>query len=413
MKINRRQLIQSATLAGLYYSLPLKAKTLTTSLDQDQFFVQILVPGGMDVTLSLDPQTHNKFKTDQNDIFIEYRPEEILGTANLKFGPACESLIPFSNECVVVNGIVMKRDVGHESLLNYISAGSFDSANLAIEAANTLGDTHLGLLTASQTQTGNRNITMTPINSLNNLIYTNDNLNFLDQFNSNIIRPNTNQIKNLVDFRRNLTLLNESINSVKTNFETEFYEIPIIIGSFLKGFSKSAILSTENINDLEIDLDTHAEHESNHLQSQKNVWDFVAQIFKAFKNTEYKNSSLFDKTTFVVMSEFSRTPYLNGAKGKDHNVYTNSVLIAGGRVQGGKSIGESKVIPRNASPIGQAIHIGNAFDFSLGRVTNENAENVSLIYPENLGKSFQALFNGSTNFYPNLSTAKPLTGIFK
>ncbi len=412
MKISRRHFIQSSTIAGLYYALPLQAQTNLGVVDQDQFLVQILVPGGMDVSLSLDPYIHSKYNTDQNDIFIEYRPDQILGSSSLKFGPACETLLPFINECVVINGIVMKRDVGHESLLNYIAAGSFDSAHLALESGHHLGKTNLGVLSAGQTQMGGRKVTVTPIQNLKELDRSISDLSYLDPSNSNMFGPHLNQIENLLDFNKNLTLLNESIKKARSDLQTDNVEIPIIIGSFLEGFSKSVILNLESV-ELDLELDTHSNHEATHLEAQTNAWNYIADIFQSFKQTEYKQGSLFDRTTFVVMSEFSRTPFLNGARGKDHNVFTNSVLIAGGKVKGNKSIGESKVIARGQNPTGQAIHIGKAFDFDLGQSVNDQGQNVGLIFPENVGKSFQTLFSDVDTFYPNLSTTKPIKGIFK
>jgi uncharacterized protein (DUF1501 family) len=46
----------------------------------------------------------------------------------------------------------------------------------------------------------------------------------------------------------------------------------------------------------------------------------------------------------VVISEFARTPALNGARGKDHNPMTNSVLFAGHGIQKGKTVRASLLI---------------------------------------------------------------------
>jgi len=51
-------------------------------------------------------------------------------------------------------------------------------------------------------------------------------------------------------------------------------------------------------------------------------------------------ASMLDETTIVVMSEFARTPLLNGDNGKDHHPW-NSMLAVGKNVRGGSSVGMS------------------------------------------------------------------------
>jgi uncharacterized protein (DUF1501 family) len=50
--------------------------------------------------------------------------------------------------------------------------------------------------------------------------------------------------------------------------------------------------------------------------------------------------SMLDETTLVLMSEFARTPLLNGDNGKDHHPW-NSMLVVGKNVRGGSSVGRS------------------------------------------------------------------------
>jgi uncharacterized protein (DUF1501 family) len=50
--------------------------------------------------------------------------------------------------------------------------------------------------------------------------------------------------------------------------------------------------------------------------------------------------SMLDETTVVLMSEFARTPLLNGDNGKDHHPW-NSMMVVGKNVRGGVSVGLS------------------------------------------------------------------------
>ncbi len=140
-------------------------------------------------------------------------------------------------------------------------------------------------------------------------------------------------------------------------------------------------------------MDSHTSHEGNHLRAQKSAWEAVAKIFEIFKDTPYGQGSLFDATTFVVTSEFSRTPFLNGAKGKDHNVHTNSVLVCGPSIRTGKVVGGSRVIPpqKGASYL-TTRHVARPMNFSTGRaLTTEEMvayagtnRDVRLIFPEDV-----------------------------
>ncbi|MCA9431389.1 MAG: DUF1501 domain-containing protein, partial [Candidatus Omnitrophica bacterium] len=58
----------------------------------------------------------------------------------------------------------------------------------------------------------------------------------------------------------------------------------------------------------------------------------------ASKNATSGSGTLLDQTTVIVMSEFGRTPKLNGSNGKDHWADT-SVMAIGGGVLGGRVLG--------------------------------------------------------------------------
>jgi uncharacterized protein (DUF1501 family) len=48
-----------------------------------------------------------------------------------------------------------------------------------------------------------------------------------------------------------------------------------------------------------------------------------------------------DETLVVVLSEFGRTPRINGNAGRDHHAKCFSCLMAGGGIQGGQVVGAS------------------------------------------------------------------------
>ncbi len=87
-------------------------------------------------------------------------------------------------------------------------------------------------------------------------------------------------------------------------------------------------------------------------------WDTHAQNFKRLKDTmlpaydrpvaalldDLSERGLLDETLVVMLTEFGRTPKINGAAGRDHFPNCYSIALAGGGVQGGQVYGSSDAI---------------------------------------------------------------------
>lgn len=415
MSIKRRDLIKNSILASVGYSmLPNISFAQINQANLDNFFVQILVSGGMDVTLSLDPLMHSSFNTDDKDVFLEYRPEDILSHESLLLGPACIDLRKHMSSITTVNGIVMRRDIGHDPLLAYMASGSGggDLPYHAIEAGNFLEDTTLGTLVNTSFSLGNRRPSLSQISE--HKVFdgnTGSKPESIEALESIYKKTNNKVTKATYDMLA-FNLQKQSFYDRIGSLSDEPQDREIIAAAFLENVASSAIIDLENSGDLDFDLDTHSDHEGRHIRNQESIWRHISGIFDLFQSLEYKNGSLYDHTTFCVVSEFSRTPYLNPAKGKDHNVFTNSVLLAGGRVNGGKSFGGSKVIPRGKRKDGRAIHIGSPFDYKAGQTVSESGENIGLIFPENVAKSLSQLIK-SDRVYPGLRGVKQIPNLFK
>jgi hypothetical protein len=56
---------------------------------------------------------------------------------------------------------------------------------------------------------------------------------------------------------------------------------------------------------------------------------------------DLKRRGLLDETLVVWASEFGRTPFSQGGKGRDHNPYGFTMWLAGGGAKGGQAIGET------------------------------------------------------------------------
>jgi uncharacterized protein (DUF1501 family) len=84
---------------------------------------------------------------------------------------------------------------------------------------------------------------------------------------------------------------------------------------------------------------------------------------------------LIDEVVVVALSEFGRTPLVNGSGGKDHWPY-NSAMVVGSGVRGNRMIG------RTDDGL-----IGKTIDFSTG----EASDSGDIIGPENLGAALMQL----------------------
>jgi hypothetical protein len=158
------------------------------------------------------------------------------------------------------------------------------------------------------------------------------------------------------------------------------------------------------------ELDTHSNHEKRHLEAQKKVWESVASIFKLFKSVSYEGTSLFDLTTFMVVSEFSRTPALNAAKGKDHNPFTNSVLLAGKGVRGGQTCGASRLIPRKETETGMPDHIAWPYDYKAQKLAT-GPDGASFLFPENVVQTVGKIFDRPASFAPVDASVPVIPGV--
>jgi len=68
---------------------------------------------------------------------------------------------------------------------------------------------------------------------------------------------------------------------------------------------------------------------------------------------------LLETTSVVVWGEFGRTPRINAKGGRDHWPNTQSVLVAGGGIQGGRVIG--KTDSQGGRPVERPVHVQEVF----------------------------------------------------
>jgi hypothetical protein len=83
--------------------------------------------------------------------------------------------------------------------------------------------------------------------------------------------------------------------------------------------------------------DTHADNFNKH---RKQLLPNMDRGFSALLE-DLSERGLLDETLVVCLSEFGRTPKINGKAGRDHWAACNTVVFAGGGIQGGQIHGAS------------------------------------------------------------------------
>lgn len=78
-------------------------------------------------------------------------------------------------------------------------------------------------------------------------------------------------------------------------------------------------------------LDTHFGTQVAHAQRQREGWNALADLVDDLRKSMHPSGGTFlDHTTFLVFSEFSRTPLINGSGGRDHHISSSALLIGAG-----------------------------------------------------------------------------------
>jgi hypothetical protein len=344
-----------------------QASSFITQYQKNNLLI-LVMEGGWDVTLGTDPWISNT-PPNESDMFIEYDQQSVFRYQNMNLGPAMKSMQAYASDFSIVNGVfVSSSDNGHLAASLYMATGDGGghAASLPVELLQSHDEQRFGIIANRDVYLGPRSASVL---NFNNILTQNS-----SSAKSNISYPN---VESPLGRSRNLLISNEQalnqywinldkIKKLKPEYSTDQNLNPIFvaIAAFKTGLSRAANIVLNGSN-----LDTHSTHPQAHLNAQDNLWKQVAEAFYILKNTPGEDgaSSLLDNTLVMVTSEFSRTPALNAAKGKDHNPMTNSVLIAGCGIKSGLSIGGSRLVTSKESSTQRSYHIGLPSDLQTGR----------------------------------------------
>jgi len=387
MNYGRRKILKQfglATLGLTFGQIPLNAFSNVASNRKTKFFIMLTADGGLDVTLSLDPQEHEAGRTDQDDMFIEYTPDQILKVGDIYLAPGAEALKSFGQDILILNGISMVRDAGHESNLRYLQSGNGSGLlpNMTLHSEE-MNPSPLGVLMSGKFDMAGRSAGVTELSGLSSSLAQN--------------RLSVPEVTAIMEPEAAVTM--GRLDAMAADVIREYSEIKALLPnasdqlrallvSFKAGLTRSASLNLSSFGN-SLNFDTHSNHEGTHLRSQKELFSRLTGLLEALRKTPYETGSLFDVTSVLVVSEFSRTPFRNNAKGKDHNPFTNSALLIGPDFQTGKVVGQSHLYSRSerGGSGATALHTALPIDFKTGEIIRAPQAGASLIYPEHLAKT--------------------------
>lgn len=395
--MKRRQFLvigsQTGIMLGLSQYLPLFAMASPTRggiKNLITLHMGVAAGGGWDVICGVDPQV-KKLSVSDRACFIGYRPDEIVRAGGLAFAPPAAAMAPYADRSIVINGVSMLGNISHPDCTRMAHTGIIErsTAQLAVmkayaEKGDSLGGARV-LTTESQLENGPLEVNAVSTFDVTNLINPNSNDVNDDTLDPSGFMAVDQQIlmkfsKIMQDMKTRYPKIKEKLdggnNGNGNNGGGTSNTTAATIALALKaGYVSSAHVILAPAQGT---LDTHSNHKTGQPAAQMNCWSQVIDLIETLKAVpgENESASLFDETLLMITSEFSRESALNGdsieTAGKEHNGYTNSYMLIGGRVKGGRTIGES-VLQYNM--MGQpSLHIARNFDFSCGTVIRKRED---------------------------------------
>ncbi|MCK6599544.1 MAG: DUF1501 domain-containing protein, partial [Bdellovibrionaceae bacterium] len=325
--IDRRFFLkQSALLAG---SLFIPFGLTSANEAKEHFLIQFNIDGGWDTTLITESWDFST-PPDPKKIFIEYSENEILPFGNYFVPPCLLPLKKYFSRMTLFNGVMMSPlEVGHPSPELFAKTGTSDGSlpSLTAQFLESYYDIKTqGIFASSQLYTAGKYF---------NKIHSPEILSLLKYpLNSEPIEENYS-ISDLIPIQSPLEEAKLSLSSKAKALQMCYKKYQIFLDpiedlsikhlclGFLSGLYPTANFTTPS------GLDTHSEHPTTHKNLLLKSTEFIAKYVDTLASVPYLNSgeSLLDRTTIIIHSEFTRTPRLNLTRGKDHNPFSNSMIV--------------------------------------------------------------------------------------
>ena len=391
-----------ASLGSVYFPLcdPFAFAQGKSAENDPHFFVQFLIPGGMDSSYFFDGRPLDMKAKGLIQNYLNAEPALWNADSPALATSLVESLKAFRQNFSVINGVLMSSSFdGHDQNANLLLAGDPFGGESFIPHLNTATSLKPTPIDALQSGSILTNITneskSIPLDVAS-----------MARLNSQLSSQKSSEIKAKVDEFVNSRyqkigsgpgqfaetshhmqlafegvpelaqkLINVKIDTTEKDPDIAFFKVAFDL--FKQGVSRSAIFATGfNVGV----VDVHGpEGCKKQPQTYANIISKIVGLMQTMKNTPFdEKRSFMDVTTFMVASEFGRTmKQMNldvDATGTNHNPLSNSMLIGGKGVRGGLVIGSSdrasaaeKISKAHQLMDPQNLKImGRPFDFAKG-----------------------------------------------
>jgi uncharacterized protein (DUF1501 family) len=323
-----------------------------------QYVVNILLWGGLDGVLTVDPKDATAAR---GRIEPGYRPEERRQGTQRLYGPLMGALLQHDADLCLVHG-VRTDTVVHPLAERFVQRGRVRAAASDPWLGDLLGATLPGDAPLSHLALG-----QAP-----------------EAFGSEAMPPpaivSAELAQALLDARARASQLerwrrsreqgqDEALGRLLATAEhSPRFQDPVLgpqlqlaLHALQGNFARAITVSTRSLH-----LDAHQEHLALQRRRLVPALDDVARFIDALKSVRTARGSLFEQTTIAIGSEFGRAPTYDAARGKDHWP-ESSWLLTGKGIRGGVTVGET-------GPELRAL----AIDYRTGRPTGDQRRPVLL-----------------------------------
>lgn len=348
-----------------------------TEPGNEKFFVMLYAPNGWDTSLAMAPWKDDA-RPAESDYFLEYRPDELIRTAHGVVGPAMSPLGKYLEQIRIVNGVFMNAtEVGHTSPSIYAMTGNGQGqlSTFSAELDYNAFKMPFGTISSGQVINSGKALNIMSATSLAQLLSSpiDDMIVSESQKETELTRAKLT----LTRYKNRMNNFIKIMDTFRAN-SSSVGEVEAIIASFASGLSCTGFMNLNSYG-----LDSHSDHPIKHKQNLSEVFSKFSSLLKKFEDFSLDGKdSLLSKTTFMLVSEFTRTPALNASNGKDHNPQANSVVLLGPHINPGIT-GDTHLVTRAESKLGTSYLAATPVD-KLTEVPVMSRQNTMIIRPENV-----------------------------
>lgn len=347
--MKRREFIQS-TLA--LSSLSLFPSWAISQEAEPHFLLQFYMDAGWDTTLMAEAWD---FATtpDPKKIFIEYSANDTLKFGSGFVGPTMAPVQKYFPRMTIFNGVMMSPvEVGHPSPATFSVSGASDGSEPSYVCQ------FMDLYYRNQTASIIANTTVDTAGR-NYKIVTADNIASISSFASSGMMSSAAKPGLISSAYSNLGKISVQLGQIEKDYKASLdtvtdQNVRNLAKGFLSQLYPAAFIRLSG------SLDTHSDHAEKHKKALVENFQMIAKYLDALNSIQFKNSgkSLLDLTTVVVSSDFTRTPALNVSGGKDHNPFSNSMIVMSPKLKSETIVGRSRLLDPQFSPIGVSVLVG-------------------------------------------------------